>query len=79
MSYDKMSFSELRAYVLAHRDDDEAVRALFDRRSPDETAIWYPAPVDEEGVRVMEEAFRQKFGERFERGSQIEGGDDLLA
>lgn len=29
-----MSKEDLRAYVLAHRDDDEAIRELFSRRSP---------------------------------------------
>lgn len=79
MNYDNMTFSELRSYVLAHREDSEAVRALFNRRSPDETATWYPAPVDEEGVRVMEEAFKQKFGSSPKRGSSFEGGNDKPA
>jgi len=42
-----------------HRDDDEAWGIFLDRRSPDETATWYPPPLDEEGVRIMEEAFRR--------------------
>jgi len=29
-----MSKEDLRAYVLAHREDDEAIRELFGRRSP---------------------------------------------
>jgi (2Fe-2S) ferredoxin len=29
-----MSKDDLRAYVLAHREDDEAIRELFSRRSP---------------------------------------------
>ncbi|MBW4442553.1 MAG: hypothetical protein KME10_15235 [Plectolyngbya sp. WJT66-NPBG17] len=29
-----MSKDDLRAYVLAHRDDDDAIRELFSRRSP---------------------------------------------
>lgn len=29
-----MSKEDLRAYVLAHREDDEAIRELFSRRSP---------------------------------------------
>lgn len=61
MKFDTMSKADLKAYVLAHRDDDEAFQALLSRRSPDETATWYPAPLDEEGVKAMEEAFRNKF------------------
>lgn len=34
-----MSKEELRAYVLTHRNDAEAIRALFSRRDPN--ATWY--------------------------------------
>ena len=40
-NFDQMTREELRYYVLEHRDDSEAIRALFSRRSPDETATWY--------------------------------------
>jgi hypothetical protein len=30
-----MSKDDLRAYVLAHREDDEAIRELFSRGNPD--------------------------------------------
>ena len=63
-NYSNMSLSELRAYVKKHITDDEAIRELFfNRRSPDETATWYPPPLNEEGMRIMEEAFRQKIQE----------------
>ena len=61
MRFDTMTKAELRAYVLAHRDDEEAFQALLSRRTPDETAMWYPAPLNEKGVEVMEDAFRKKF------------------
>ncbi|MHC5823539.1 MAG: DUF6887 family protein, partial [Nostoc sp.] len=32
--FSKMSRQELRAYILAHREDDEAIEALIKRRSP---------------------------------------------
>lgn len=63
-NFSEMSLSQLRAYIKEHRTDDEAIRELFvNRRSPDDTATWYPPPLDEEGMRIMEEAFRQKIKE----------------
>jgi hypothetical protein len=62
-NFEQMSRAELKAYVLAHRDDDQAFQVLLKRRNPDDTATWYPPPLDEEGVRIMEEAFRKKIQE----------------
>ena len=55
-NFDLMTRQELKAYVLAHRDDAEAIRSLFNRRTPDETAIWYSTNNHQE----VEEIFRQK-------------------
>ena len=51
---------ELIAYVLAHREDEEAFDALINRRSPDSEATWYNFPYTEEGQQQMEEVFRRK-------------------
>lgn len=66
-NFDEMSKAELKAYVLSHRDDDEAIHALFSRRHPpDSEAIWYgplstPEGVPiEENIRIAEEAIRQR-------------------
>ena len=66
-NFDQMSKAELKAYVLSHRDDDEAIRALFSRRNPpDSEATWYgpmctPEGVPiEENIRIAEEAIRQR-------------------
>lgn len=66
-NFDEMSKAELKAYVLSHRDDDEAIRALFGRRNPpDSEATWYgpmctPEGVPiEENIRIAEEAIRQR-------------------
>lgn len=62
--FNAMSRAELLAYVKEHRTDDEVIRELFvNRRSPDETAIWYSFPWTEEGKKQMEEVFRQKIEE----------------
>ncbi len=66
-NFDAMSKAELKVYVLSHRDDDEAIRALFGRRNPpDSEATWYGpmytpegTPI-EENIRIAEEAIRQR-------------------
>lgn len=66
-NFDEMSRAELKAYVLSHRDDDEAIRVFFSRRNPpDSQATWYGPMTTPEGVpiedniRIAEEAIRQK-------------------
>ncbi|MCL1470435.1 DUF6887 family protein [Argonema antarcticum] len=65
--FEQMTKAELKAYVLAHRDDDEAIRALFSRRNPpDSEATIYPSMFTEEGlpieenIRIGKEALRQR-------------------
>lgn len=58
--FDLMSREELKAYLLAHRDDLEALDALVNRRSPDAEATWYPAPLTEETIRISEEAIQRR-------------------
>jgi hypothetical protein len=58
--YGKMSWSELRAYVLEHREDLEAVQTLFSRRSSDSEATWYKFPYTEEEQQKIDEVFRQR-------------------
>jgi len=66
-NFEEMSKAELKAYVLSHRDDDEAIRVFFGRRTPpDSEATWYGPmctpeglPI-EENIRIAEEAIRQK-------------------
>lgn len=66
-NFEEMSKAELKAYVLEHRDDIEAVRSLFSRRNPpDSEATWYGPMFTKEGVlieeniRIAEEAIAQK-------------------
>jgi hypothetical protein len=66
-NFEEMSKAELKAYVLSHRDDDEAIRVFFGRRNPpDSEAKWYGPmctpeglPI-EENIRIAEEAIRKK-------------------
>ncbi|WP_211176406.1 hypothetical protein [Brasilonema sp. UFV-L1] len=65
-NFAEMSTKELRAYVLAHREDIEALEILFSRRTPDSEAIIYPSMFTEDGKpieenhRIIEEAIAQR-------------------
>jgi hypothetical protein len=58
--FSKMSRQELRAYILAHREDDEAIEALIKRRNPNSPT--YPFPQTNEDLREMEEILKKKLG-----------------
>jgi hypothetical protein len=58
----KMSRQELRAYILAHREDDDAIEALIKRGNPHTPK--YPFPQTEEDFREMEEILKRKLGSR---------------
>ena len=51
---------ELRAYILAHREDMEPLRVLYSRRSPDSAATWYPALFTPETIKISEDAIKQR-------------------
>jgi redox-sensitive bicupin YhaK (pirin superfamily) len=66
-NFEAMTSKQLTAYILAHRDDDEAIRVLFSRRNPpDSEATWYGPMVTEDGtpieenIRIAEEAIKQR-------------------
>lgn len=42
-NFEIITRQELKSYVLAHRDDREAIHLLMSRRSPDSEAVWYDA------------------------------------
>ncbi len=46
-NFEAMSKEDLRAYVLAHREDDEAIRALFSRRDPNKPFYSYDLSPEE--------------------------------
>ncbi len=56
--FKKMDKAELKAYVLKYRDDTEAVRELFSRRSPN--GHRYPAPRTQEDLAAQMDAMRRK-------------------
>ncbi len=57
-NFNSMSRTELLNYIKQNRTDDEAWRIFLERRNPN--AKKYPAPLDEDSIKIMEEAFREK-------------------
>lgn len=58
-NFSEMTTSELKGYLIAHRNDEDAWEELISRSKP--SGNPYPPPLDEEGMRIMEQAFRNKF------------------
>ncbi|MCU0536802.1 MAG: hypothetical protein MUD14_23180 [Hydrococcus sp. Prado102] len=64
-NFTEMTVSELRAYVLEHREDDEAIRALF--HHPSLQWVTMPPMFTEDGqpieenIRQAEKTLRQHF------------------
>ena len=56
----KMTRQELRAYVLAHREDDAAIEALIKTGNPNSPT--YPFPQTDEDLREMGEILKRKLG-----------------
>jgi hypothetical protein len=56
--FSQMSRTELRAYILANREDDDAIEALIKRRDPNSPV--YPYPQTEEDFKQMQEILRQR-------------------
>lgn len=50
-NFEAMSKEDLRAYVLAHREDDEAIRELFSRRNPN--SVVYTTNDPEETKEIL--------------------------
>lgn len=54
-NFEQMTNPELKAYILAHRDDDEAIRVFFSRRQPDsQVTIFHPPKTKEEEQEQFE-------------------------
>lgn len=58
--FSQMSRQELRAYILAHRDDDEAIETLIRMGNPNSPV--YPFPQTDEDLKEMEKILKRKLG-----------------
>ncbi|MBE9224972.1 hypothetical protein IQ264_05915 [Phormidium sp. LEGE 05292] len=62
--FDTMSIAELRAYLLSHRDDNEAFYKLADRlESNSKNTELYPCPDTPDNIAIMESAIRKQIKE----------------
>ena len=57
-NFETMNKAQLRAYVLEHREDHEALRALMSRRDPN--AVKYNFPNTEEGREQTKAVIKRK-------------------
>lgn len=62
-NYAAMSKQELRAYVLEHRDDLDALEALFEKR-PDSKVVKFPFPMTEEERQQQQETLQSLLREK---------------
>ncbi len=59
--FDKMSKAELKAYILAHKDDNDAFYQLVDRwKIETKDSVGYPYPKTSEELTLMEEVLRER-------------------
>jgi hypothetical protein len=59
--FDRMSVAELRAYLLAHRNDNEAFYKLADRlEAGSDHTVRYPAPDSPETIALMEAVIQEQ-------------------
>ncbi|MFB2833339.1 DUF6887 family protein [Floridanema evergladense] len=58
-NFEAMSRKELREYVLAHRDDDDAFYALMDRIYQQPNKTWFPAPKSIDDLKHFPELLEQ--------------------
>jgi hypothetical protein len=62
--FSKMSRQALKTYILSHRDDLEALDALYERRTPDSEAVWFHPPTTPEEEKQQFELFKQMVNDR---------------
>lgn len=58
--FSSMTMTELRAYVLAHREDEVAWDAFSDRMETDPNVIWVSPDLDEAGWKEMEKLIKAR-------------------
>ncbi|OUL19813.1 hypothetical protein BV378_31850 [Nostoc sp. RF31YmG] len=62
--FSRMTRQDLRAYILVHRDEDEAIEALIKRGDPNSPK--YRFPQTDEDLREMEASLKRKLESRGE-------------
>jgi hypothetical protein len=59
-NFNQMSNTELRAYVLSHREDEEAWEIFTKRLEDDPTVIRVPPSLDEAGWQKVEQLIKER-------------------
>lgn len=59
-NFSLMSRKELRAYVLSHRDDEEALRMYMDRLHNDPDVIRHQGDCSEDGLAKLEQLIKRQ-------------------
>lgn len=62
--FDQMSNTELRAYVLSHREDEQAWDIYVERLKDDPTVIRIPPSLDEAGWTKVEQLIKERTQEK---------------
>ena len=63
-NFTDMNVSELRVYVLAHREDETAFQTLIDRLKVNASGARYPCPNTPETIAMTHKAIRERLGKR---------------
>ncbi len=61
-NFQQMSRKELRTYVLAHREDDEALRIYMDRLHNESGIIRHTGGLNEEDFNQLEQLIERRVG-----------------
>ncbi len=63
-NFQQMSRKELRTYVLAHREDDEAIRIYMERLHNEPGVIRQTGGLNEEDLNQLEQLIKRRVGDR---------------
>ena len=63
-NFEEMTQKELIAYMLEHRDENEALRVLMDRAHADTDAEFYPAPQSIDDLKHFPELLEKRRQQR---------------
>ncbi len=59
-NFSDMNVSELRAYVVTHREDETAFQMLIDRLKVNASGVRYPCPNTPETIAITQKAIRER-------------------
>lgn len=63
-NFEEMTRKELIAYILEHRDEDEAFRVLMDKAHADPNVEFYPAPQSIDDLKHFPELLKKRRQQR---------------